>query len=432
MKTRLNSVRKSQDKSRIISAALFTLSCLVFISCNQNKNNETHQHPIQDSAMGDTKCMDMSSMSEIVSDTSTLSSLVLPTSFQVVSSQKSVRPTLLNNVNRIKGQGYISLDERLNNKVSARISGRIEKLYVRYNLQYIRKGDKVMDLYSPELNTYQNEFLYLIKKKSDQLLIDQAEEKLRLLGIGQAQIDALKKTATPFVTLTIYSPQSGFVFFNPSTSSQKAIMNEAQPSGDNGMGKMQSSNGDRSTNYVSGNSQLREGSYINKGDVLFWINDLRQVWGIIAIANSHERELKLGSKVSMVSELYKNDTVKSAISFIEPVYQSDQKFIRARIYLSNSDYKYKINSLIEAEINVEEKSTLAVPYSSVLFLGKRKMVWVLTGVSSDNNRIYEARDVVIGIAYGDMIEIKEGLNMDEEVARDAGYLLDRESLIKPE
>ena len=209
-------------------------------------------------------------------------------------------------------------------------------------------------------------------------------------------------------------------------------MSQTLISQQNGMGEMQSSSGSSSTSYVSEKTQLREGIYVNKGDVLFWINDLQRVWGIVATNNSHAQYLKVGSKVSMVSEFYKTDTIKAEINFIEPTYQPDQKFVTARIYLSNNNYKYKINSLIDAEVVTnEKKSILTVPYSGVLFLGKRKIVWVLKGMSGDN-RIYEARDVMVGAVYGDTIVVKDGLKADEEVAINAGYLLDRESLIKPQ
>ena len=177
---------------------------------------------------------------------------------------------------------------------------------------------------------------------------------------------------------------------------------------------------------------MREGDYVNKGDVLFWINDLRQVWGVVSVSNIHEQELKLNAQVSLVSELFKPDTLKARVNFIEPTYQPEQKFIKARIFLSNPNGKYKINSLVTAEIATEQKSSVWVPYSSLLFLGKRKIVWVLKESGSDANKIYEARDVVTGLCRDEMIEIKKGINASEEIALNAAYLLDRESLIKPE
>ena len=80
-----------------------------------------------------------------------------------------------------------------------------------------------------------------------------------------------------------------------------------------------------SNSVVSSDGQIREGNYVNKGDVLFWVNDLEAVWAIIAVNNSHQQELKTGANVLFISELYKNDTISVVINFIEPVYKQNQK-----------------------------------------------------------------------------------------------------------
>lgn len=401
-----------------------------FQSCTQKSNElQTEGHSVLEHNMADMKGMDHAN---IVGDTLLLHSLALPVNFQVVSSQKSVKPSLNIGKNKIDAQGYISLDETRNRKISAKISGRIEKLFVKYNLQYVHAGEKIMEVYSPDLNTYQEELLYLLKNKSDQELIDQAVEKLRLLGIGQGQINTIVKTGSPSFTMNVYSPQNGYVFFVQPSTIQKEKMDNSAQSIESKMDGMQAGSDNSSASFVSETQQVREGDYVNKGDVLFWINDLRQVWGMIAVDNIHEQELKLHAKVGVVNELFKEDTVKANINFIEPVYQPDQKFIRARIYLANNNNKYKINSLIVAAISTENKSSLWVPYSSVLFLGKRKIVWVQKETTADHNKIYQVSEVTTGLSHDGMIEIKKGLNADDEIALNAGYLLDRESLIKPE
>lgn len=365
-------------------------------------------------------------------DSLKIGSLAMPANYRVVSSQKSVKSFLNKGVNVIEGQGYISIDERRNNKVAARISGRIEKLYVKYNLQHVKKGEKIMKIYSPELNTYQEELLFLMKGNSDINLIDKAEEKLRLLGVSQIQIDEIKKTGNALFSIDVYSPQDGYVLFKSSATSAMSSSNNMSNGGNNGkMGGMKNA-GNVSEKVISGSGQIREGNYVNKGDVLFWVNDLEEVWAMIAVDNSQQQELQAAVNVSLISELYRNDTIHTVINFIEPVYQPDQKFIIARIYLKNPDKKYKINSLVEAKISAAKTSSFWVPYSSVLFLGKRKIVWVLKERTSANNKIYEARDVITGLMHNRMVEIKSGLSMNEEIAVDAGYLLDRESLIKPE
>ncbi len=404
---------------------------------NMKNDNEAEQDTMQNNMKGmDMGEHDMKSMnksdgtSSHLSDSLKIGSLVMPANYRVISSQKSIKPIKMDGINEINAQGYISIDERRNNKISGRISGRIEKLFIKYNFQYVKKGEKIMEIYSPELNTYQEELIFLMKGNNDSSLTAKSEEKLRLLGVTQTQINEIKKTGNIFSTIAIYSPQGGYVFFKPS-GGMSTMNNEAKNSTNskmNGMGNV----GNPSNSSVSGISQIREGNYVNKGDVLFWVNDLEAVWAMIALDNSHQQELKTGAKVLLISELYKNDTIQAIINFIEPVYQENQKFIMSRIYLKNSDKKYKVNSLLEAVISSDKTSSIMVPYSSVLFLGKRKIVWVLKERTADNNKIYEARDVIIGLMHNGMVEIKKGLSINEEIAIDAGYLLDRESLIKPE
>lgn len=422
--------RKNIRANYLVSFILMLL-VLVVESCGNDKGNSTDDMEGMDMSGHNMESMNTSDsgMSRLI-DSLKIGSLVMPANYRVASSQKSIKPVQNSNMNEINAQGYISIDERRTNKVSLRISGRIEKLYIKYNFQHVKKGEKVLELYSPELNTYQEELLLLMKGNNDLNLTIKAEEKLRLLGITQTQINDIKKTGITQSAIDIYSPQDGYVFFNSSIG-MNTMSNSKKSSSNDKMNSM-SNAGNTSKNAASGEVQIREGNYVNKGDVLFWINDLEEVWAMIAIDNSHQQELKTGVKVSLISELYKNDTIQTEISFIEPVYQQNQKFIMSRIYLNNSDKKYKINSLLEAKIIIDKASSIMVPYSSVLFLGKRKIVWIMKEKTSDTNKIFEARDVITGLTHNGMVEIKKGLSINEEIAIDAGYLLDRESLIKPE
>ncbi len=440
----------TRNKISINHALLISIVSIAFLSCNNDNNKATNKnempsskegkHKAHDADMDNMKGMDMGDQNDmgdskamnpkIRANDTLVESLVLPANYRIISSQRSVKPVQSRGINSIKSQGYISIDERRNNKVASRISGRIEKLYIKYSLQYVKKGDRLMDVYSPELNTYQAELLFLLKNSTDQNLINQAEEKLRLLGITQTQINNIKKSGQPIFAISIYSPQNGYVFYKNETSNGMGTMkSSSQNLPGNGMGM---GNGGSSPNVISTTGQIREGSYVNKGDILFWINDLEEVWAMIAVDNIHQQELRTGAKVSLISEFYKNDTIRAVINLIEPVYQQSQKFILSRVYLKNPDRKYKINSLVDAIINTDTSTTVMIPYSSILFLGKRKIVWVLVNRTADNNRSYEAREVTIGLTHNGMVEIKSGVHANEEIAYNAGYLLDRESLIKPE
>ncbi|MBC7382275.1 MAG: efflux RND transporter periplasmic adaptor subunit [Bacteroidia bacterium] len=447
-------VKKKNFYSNYLGSIILLLSMFIHQSCNNNSKSQDSKNDMKgmdgkneirsesDSMSRNMKGKDMGDLEmknqnesnkKIVgfSDSMKIVSLVMPANYRVVSSQKSIKPIQQTSAKSIRAQGYISIDERFNSKVSSRVSGRIEKLYVKYNLQYVKKGEKVMKIYSPELNTYQEELLFLMKDINDLNLMNKAEEKLRLLGISQAQINKIKKTGHTLITIDINSPVNGYVFFSPnSTAESGSLKNMSDNATNNKMGGV-ANNGNSSKSAISENAQIREGNYVNKGDVLFWINNLDEVWAMLAVDNNHQHELKSGAAVSLISELYKKDTIHATINFIEPVYQQNKKFIITRIYLKNTDKKYKINSLIEAQISTFKSASYLIPYSSILFLGKRKIVWVLKEKTAYNNKIYEARDVILGVTQNEWVEIKSGLNRNESIAVNAGFLLDRESLIKP-
>ncbi len=359
-------------------------------------------------------------------DSLNIAAYVLPVSHHVISSQKTAMAMPADSANVIRAPGYIAPDERRNFKVSARFSGRIEKLYVRYNLQRVKKGEKIIDLYSTELNTYQEELLFLLKRNSDPSLVEKAREKLHLLGLTAAQISRIEKTGETFFSIGIFSPQEGYVLFTPSSPT------EGMSAGGKKAGMGGGSEPSPSASVASGGSQIREGDYVGQGQTLFLVNDLRQVWAMLAVDNRHQQALRQGMPVTLKSELYPNEPIPAALNLIEPAYQENQKFILSRVYLKNPGGKYKINSLVEAEIMPAKSNALTVPYSSVLFLGKRKIVWVLKGKTPEGNKIFEARNVSVGAVFGDRVVIKSGLSQGEEVALDAGYLLDREGLIQPE
>ena len=381
--------------------------------------------------------MDMPDDQFTHADSLDIAPYVLPVNRQVISSQKTIVVMPDSSARLIKALGYITLDERRSNKISAWFSGRIEKLYIRYNLQHVRKGEKILDLYSAELNTYQEELLFLLKRESDTSLVEKAREKLRLLGLTAAQISRIETTGETFYSISVYSPQEGYVFFSPSSPAEAMSDSGMNPGGKTaGMGSGMGTGGSKPSSFApaisAGSNQIREGEYVRKGQTIFQVNDIQQVWAMLAVDNRHQQMLRQGMPLTLKSELYPDETIHAKLDLIEPAFQENQKFILSRVYLKNPGGKYKINSLVEAEIVPAKINAVSVPYSSILFLGKRKIVWVLKGKTPEGNKIFEARYVTTGIVLGDQVVIKSGLNRGEEIALDAGYLLDREGLIQPE
>ena len=341
-----------------------------------------------------------------------------PANQVVLSSQKTIKLSQSHSKQTVTANGYIAFDERRNNKVAVRTSGRIEKLYIKYNYQFVKKGERIADVYSPELNTYQEEYLFLLKSGEDSLAV-KAKQKLKLLGLSESQIRQVEKSTTVTHAIIITSPIDGFIRFSSEPSSE-----EMKPSTSSGMGDASSSNAGVP---VTSSGQIREGMYVNKGQTLFVVNDCRQVWAILSVNILSQPELKIGVPVTLYSEV-QADSINAKIDLVEPVYQDKQQFAQARIYLDNPERKLKINSLIRSKFLVQAYA-LTIPLSSVYDLGSRKIVWVKTDTTATGIGLFEAHAVMTGMTSNNLIEIISGLNGDEEIALDAGYMLDSESIL---
>ncbi|CAN5430536.1 efflux RND transporter periplasmic adaptor subunit [soil metagenome] len=361
-----------------------------------------------------------------------LSTAVAQTNRKVISSQAVIKPTGKFKSDTIRAYGYISLDERRSNQVPARVSGRIENLYVKYENQYVRRGDKILDLYSIDLNADQEELLYLNKVEPEGEIAKHAAHKLKLLGVTDGQIKQIIASGKPLFTLSINSIYNGYIFYSPSASKTAMTSSVASNKMGGGMSAGAVEKQQVSSWMGSTSGAIREGVYVSAGQTLFWINDLSEVWGILSVDNQHQNELAVGDSVTVVSELEPEKPIKTVVRFIEPQYATSQKFIQIRVYLQNRKNSLRINSLLEATIYPQSKVGLTLPTSSIMYLGSRQAVWKRVSDTKEGNHIFEIQFVMLGPASKGRVAVLSGLGADDEVALDAGYLMDRESLVKPE
>ncbi len=377
----------------------------------------------------DTNSNKMEGMNMNAAADTTLIRFANETYHSIISDQKTEKAVMNNLNDTIIAKGLISFDARRNNKISVRSGGRIEKLYIKYNYQHINKGDKILDLYSPELSTFEDEYLYLLKNNTDKMLLENSKQKLLLFGLNESQIASLEKSGNIAQTISIYSPYSGYVLFNQNDNTSQPAMNSSTAS--SGMGGMGSAAKSSAQNYSSANSeQIREGMYVNKGQTLFSVNDFKEVWAVISIDAKQQSELKINGAVKIKSEVA-DENVTAKINFIEPYFESGSRYLRARVYLSNEKNLFKLNSFITAQFNIS-LNTLMIPSAAIMDLGNKKVVWLKTGATQNKKNIYKVRIVETGTTLKDFTEIKSGLSANDEVASNAGYLLDSEGLVNPE
>lgn len=396
-------------KRRLNSILPYTLLLMMamFTAC-KNKQEE-HNHSVEHSH----------------SATDILVQTISPNK-QVLSNQATVKLQSGSNGKTEKVQGFIAPAQNRNQSVAARFGGRIEKLYIKFSNQYVKQGDKIMDIYSPDLRTFQEEHLFLLKSNAENSLIEKSREKLHLLGITNNQITLLEKNGTVALTVSVFSPANGYVFFNAQSSQENTT--EKNTSAMNTMSMQQNTN--KESSYVASASQIREGTYINEAQTLFSINDLQEVWALVSVTNQYVNQIHENQSVEIVSESNLSKIFKGKIALIEQTFEeANQRFARVRIVLPNSNNSLKINSLVTAQFTLSDNKNLQVPASAVYKTGSNAYVWVKTDTTRNGTGIFQLRKIIAGANHNGMTIIKSGLSPDEEIAKQAGLMTDSETFL---
>ena len=160
-----------------------------------------------------------------------LNTVLQPVNSSVISNVNAITPEQKEIPMEISAEGYLTFDSRTFNNIASRFSGRIEKLYIRYAFQEIHRGQRIFDIYSPDMVTAQQDLIYLAKNSAQETgLINAAKQKLLLQGMTYEQVSQVIKTGKPFFCLPVYSPYEGHVHDMP--HSQMAGSTNTEPPSD--------------------------------------------------------------------------------------------------------------------------------------------------------------------------------------------------------
>lgn len=360
--------------------------------------------------------------------TSELGGLTQPANRTVFSEVKTISP-LYKKINpAFKATGVITYDPRLVNNISARFSGRIEKLYVRSNFENITKGQRIMDLYSPEIVTTQQNLIFLLNNSSnDETLLNASKQKLLLLGLTQEQLKQIETNRKLINPIPVFSPYNGHIHdigTNNEITSASSITN--------GMSLGMNSQATTSSQIqienlpTSSTSSLtiKEGMYIQSGQALFSVYNTSQVWAILNVFPQDAAFIKIGNKVEISAETNSSNIVYSTISYIDPVTGENASAIKARVYLQNADnLNLTIGTLLTAKIFPSEINGLWLPCNAVVNLGQKQVVFLR------KENYFMAKEILTGIVIDSLVLVK-GLIGDDQVAANGQYMVDSESFIK--
>lgn len=441
--------RKLRNKltvnSRQLTTSARTLTFLVlslmfmFIACTNGDTaheHETYTCPMHPTVISDRPgtcpvCgMDLvrkARAGEEVEITEDLSRLIKSPNETVVASIKSIKGEYKSIAVTVPARGIVTYDTRNIYTIPARVSGRVEKIYLTYTFQQVRKGDKVADIYSPELIAAQRELLFLAENDpNNQSLKDAARKKLHLLGMSAAQITDLIKRKSTRNTFTVYSPYSGYLITGQQGTSTSAVSSPATGAGaamNDGMGAGSSpasvKQGSQNTQY---GSLIREGNYVNAGQTMFTIVNNNALRIELDLPGSLGGNVRKGSVVTL--DFGSGNPSRATVDLVQPFFAEGQDFLKIRLYTKETE-KLHIGHLVNAEIRLDSTEALWVPKEAVLDLGLQEVVFV------KERGVYKPSEVITGISAEGLIEIKKGLASSEEIAANAHYLVDSESFVRP-
>jgi len=334
-----------------------------------------------------------------------LTTLLRPTNSYVLSSIPVVSIEHSEEQIEVQALGTIQYDTRDIGSIAARVSGRIEKLYLKYTFQDVRKGQKIMDIYSPELLTAQQNLIFLLKMDAGNTsFINAAKEKLLLLGMSNDQLQLVVQSQKPALAVSVYSNYNGHIH-------DALSMNTAM-------------SGSSSESVTTRDLMLKEGMYVQKGQTLLSVYNPHKLWAVLNIYADNQSLVKVGSPVRIVPETAPTKDFRAKVDFIEPFYKEGSKTLTARVYFENHEMSMPVGSQVMATIFGDKLNADWLPKEAVISLGLAKVVF------KQFNGVFKAIKVKTGMNINNKIQILDGLSQYDAVAANAQFLMDSESFIK--
>lgn len=293
----------------------------------------------------------------------------------------------------VRSVGTVQYNESRLANLNPKIEGWVERLHVDFTGAPVRKGQPMLEVYSPLLVSAQEELILARRLLDDatgeraqrnaRTLLESARRRLAYWDIPAEQIARIEETGVPQKTLTLRAPATGIVV-------EKNVV---------------------------------EGGRIMPGMDVFHIADLSTVW---VEAEVFEKDLSLatqGQVAEVTFQAYPGEVFTGAITYVYPTVSTDSRTGRVRIELKNPGLRLRPGMYANILLQVKGHSNgLTVPRTAVLFTGERAVVFVRHAEG-----MLVPHEVTAGLASSNDIEILAGLEEGQEVVTSASFLIDAES-----
>jgi len=300
--------------------------------------------------------------------------------------------------NDVRATGNVDIDQRLIAYVQLRFAGYIRQVFANATYQYVRKGEPLFTIYSPDLVATQQE--YLLARQDQKtlsastvdgvasgaaLLASAAEQRLQQWQIPQSELQKLKSTGKPITNLTINSPVSGYI------TEYNALPN----------------------------------MFVEPSTRLYTVADLSRVWVYAQVFQDDVGRLKPGDSVQITVDAYPGRVFHGRIDQILPQVDLATRTVRVRLVVQNPGLKLKPGMYVNCDLKAPLGRQLAVPSSAVFQTGTRTLVFLDKG-----NGYLEPTEVTLGPQAGEYFVVLKGLKPHQRIVTSANFLIDSESQLQ--
>jgi membrane fusion protein, copper/silver efflux system len=288
--------------------------------------------------------------------------------------------------NELRLSGKIQASEQRLSVIGADFPGRVDRLYVNFTGQEVRRGEKLATVYSPELITAQKELLEASRTRdSNPVLYQAAREKLRRWRLTDNQINSLEKGGEVQAYFDVLADVSGIV----------TALN------------------------------VSAGDFIARGAAMVEIADLSQVWVLLDAYENDLAWVNRGAEVTFTVAALPGEEFRAKITYVDPVINPQTRTASLRAEVNNPGRKLKpemfVNAVLTTRLNVAAGS-LAIPRTALLWTGKRSVVYVKT--ASTEMPAFELREIVVGPRTGELYLVESGLEEGEEIVSNGVFSVD--------
>jgi Cu(I)/Ag(I) efflux system membrane fusion protein/cobalt-zinc-cadmium efflux system membrane fusion protein len=298
----------------------------------------------------------------------------------------------------IRATGTVEIDERRQSSVQVRFSGYIRKVFADATYQYVRKGEPLFTIYSPDLVATQQEYLLARRNQSTlggssidgvasgaESLAAAAEQRLRQSDIPSSEITKLQETGKAINELSIDSPASGYI-----------IERNVLPN-----------------------------MYVEPATKLYTLADLSHVWVNAQVFQNDVGRLKRGDSSSITVDAYPGRSFRGRIEEVLPQVDMTTRTVKVRLAVGNPGTVLKPGMFVNVDLRSALGRQLVVPASAVFQTGTRELVFLDHG-----NGSFEPKEVSLGARVGDEFVVLKGLKEHQQIVTSGNFLLDSESQLQ--